>query len=87
MTGGYDPRNNDIAERVNVIFKEEFLKYEDDNAINIEVALSRVIEIYHTRRPHLSLGMLTPEQVHNREIPGRFLTEYKKLRIMLRLNI
>lgn len=29
MTEGYDPRNNGIAERVNGILKEEFLKYED----------------------------------------------------------
>lgn len=32
--------------------------------------LERIIGIYHTRRPHLSLGMLTPEQVHNGEMPG-----------------
>lgn len=73
MTEGYDPRNNGIAERVNGILKEEFLKYEDVNADNVEETLSHIIEIYHTRRPHLSLGMLTPEQVHNGELPGRKL--------------
>ena len=73
MTEGYDPRNNGIAERVNGILKEEFLKYEDIKADNIKEALSRVIGIYHTRRPHLSLGMLPPEQVHNGEVPGRKL--------------
>ncbi|MDE6205167.1 MAG: IS3 family transposase [Duncaniella sp.] len=73
MTEGYDPRSNGIAERVNGILKEEFLKYENVNAGNIEGTLSRIIEIYHTRRPHLSLGMLTPEQVHNGELPGRKL--------------
>lgn len=73
MTEGYGPRNNGIAERVNGILKEEFLKYEDVNAGNIEKTLSRIIGIYHTRRPHLSLGMLTPEQVHNGEMPGRKL--------------
>lgn len=73
MTEGYDPRNNGIAERVNGILKEEFLKYEDVNAGNIEKTLERIIGIYHTRRPHLSLGMLTPEQVHNGEMPGRKL--------------
>lgn len=73
MTEGYDPRNNGIAERVNRILKEEFLKYEDVNAANIEMTLERIIGIYHTRRPHQSLGMLTPEQVHNGEMPGRKL--------------
>lgn len=73
MTEGYDPRNNGIAERVNGILKEEFLKYEDVNAFNIKETLTRIIGIYHNRRPHASLGMLTPEQVHNGELPGRKL--------------
>lgn len=73
MTEGYDPRNNGIAERVNGILKEEFLKYEDIDADNIETTLSRIIGIYHTKRPYQSLGMLTPEQVHNGEMPGRKL--------------
>ncbi len=73
MTEGYDPRNNGIAERVNGILKEEFLKYMDINAANLKDTLSRIINTYHTRRPHLSLGMLTPEQIHNGEMPGRKL--------------
>lgn len=52
---------------------KEFLKYENVNADNIKETLQRIIGIYHTRRPHLSLGMLTPEQVHNGEMPGRKL--------------
>ena len=73
MTEGYDPCNNGIAERVNGILKEEFLKYEDIDADNIETTLSRIIGIYQTKRPHQSLGMLTPEQVHKVEMPGRKL--------------
>ena len=70
MTEGYDPRNNGIAERVNGILKDEFLKYMDINKDNIREVLTRVINAYHTRRPHLSLGMLTPEEVHNGALPG-----------------
>lgn len=73
MTEGYDPRNNGIAERVNGILKEEFLKHMDINAANVAETLERVINIYHTKRPHLSLGMLTPEQIHRGEMPGRKL--------------
>lgn len=73
MTEGYDPRNNGIAERVNGILKVEFLKYEDVNAFNLKQTLNRIIGVYHTRRPHASLGMLTPEQVHNGDLPGRKL--------------
>ena len=45
------PLKNDIAERANGILKEEFLKDEEVNAVNIEDFLSRVIGIYRTRRP------------------------------------
>lgn len=70
MTEGYDPRNNGIAERVNGILKEEFLKHMDVSQQNIGHVLEKVINNYHTRRPHLSLGMLTPEEVHNGALPG-----------------
>ena len=36
MTEGYDPRNNGIAERVNGILKEEFLKHMDIRRDNIQ---------------------------------------------------
>ena len=70
MTEGYDPRNNGIAERVNGILKEEFLKHMDINEENMYQTLTSVINTYHTRRPHLSLGMLTPDEVHRGAKPG-----------------
>ena len=73
MTEGYDPRNNGIAERVNGILKEEFLKHMDVRRDNIRQVLEDVINTYHTRRPHLSLGMLTPDEVHRGAVPGRKL--------------
>lgn len=73
MTEGYDPRNNGIAERVNGILKEEFLKHMDVRKDNIRQVLEDVINTYHTRRPHLSLGMLTPDEVHRGAVPGRKL--------------
>lgn len=70
MTEGYDPRNNGIAERVNGILKEEFLKYMEVTKDNIRQVLENIINAYHTRRPHLSLGMLTPDEVHRGMVPG-----------------
>lgn len=70
MTEGYDPRDNGIAERVNGILKEEFLKYLEVTTDNIREMLIKIITAYHTRRPHLSLGMLTPEEVHRGAVPG-----------------
>lgn len=70
MTEGYDPRNNGIAERVNGILKEEFIKHMNVTKDNIEEVLGKIINTYHTRRPHLSLGMLTPDEVHRGATPG-----------------
>lgn len=70
MTEGYDPRNNGIAERVNGILKEEFLRHMEISKDNIHQVMEKVIEAYHTKRPHLSLGMLTPEEVHKGAVPG-----------------
>ncbi len=69
----HDPRNNGIAERVNGILKEEFLKHMDVRKDNIRQVLEDVINTYHTRRPHLSLGTLTPDEVHRGAVPGRKL--------------
>lgn len=79
MTEGYDPRNNGIAERVNGILKEEFLKHMDINRDNISGVLTKVIDTYHTRRPHLSLGMLTPDEVHKGAVPGAKLWKKRYL--------
>lgn len=65
MTQSGDPRDNAIAERVNGILKTEWLY--DDHFIGMEDAYKRVAEvinIYNTRRPHLSLDYKTPEQAY-----------------------
>lgn len=81
MTEGYDPRNNGIAERVNGILKEEFIKHMDVRSDNIREAIDKVINTYHTRRPHLSLGMLTPEEVHSGTVPGAKLWKKYYLKV------
>ncbi len=56
---------NAMAERVNGILKDEFLL--DEVFANKPIALKAVkesIETYNTRRPHWSLKLCTPEQVH-----------------------
>jgi putative transposase len=56
---------NAIAERVNGILKEEFLLCQEfadkDNALK---AVREAIKSYNERRPHWSLGLCTPWQVH-----------------------
>src|SRR5690606_20623265 len=64
MTDGYDCYQNALAERINGILKEEFLFPLTDNIECLKVMVKQSIEIYNSKRPHLSLNMKTPDQIH-----------------------
>lgn len=65
MTQSGDPRDNAIAERVNGILKTEWLNSERfEGLADASKRIPQVINIYNTRRPHLSLGYKTPEQAY-----------------------
>ena len=65
MTESYDPYANAVAERVNGILKQEFMLENYRVKLPLMKELVRnSIEIYNTKRPHLSCQMLTPEQMH-----------------------
>jgi len=57
---------NAMAERVNGILKEEFLLDETfaDEA-SVLKAVKEAIQSYNTRRPHWSLNLCTPQQIHD----------------------
>jgi len=65
MTDGYDCYQNALAERVNGILKQEFLLYRCKTFDELNRLVEESIDIYNRLRPHLSLGMKTPNQVHN----------------------
>ena len=66
MTEKYDPYENAIAERVNGILKDEFdLLNGFKNHLQAVKEVKKSIQLYNQERPHLSCGMLTPEQAHN----------------------
>jgi putative transposase len=68
MTQDGDPRENAIAERVNGIIKEEYLDYYPAETIEeAKATLHRVIELYNADRPHMSIGNLSPNQIHHGE--------------------
>lgn len=70
MTENGDPLENAIAERVNGIIKEEFLShYSPKNHSEIMELLNQSVSIYNTQRPHMSCNMLTPEDVHQNNLP------------------
>lgn len=69
MTENGDPLENAIAERVNGIIKEEYLNdYQVDNLEEAKELLDAVIQLYNNERPHMSIGNLTPNHVHQNNI-------------------
>jgi len=66
MTDGYDCYQNALAERVNGILKQEFLIYRCQTYEDLKTLVGESIEAYNRLRPHLSLGMKTPEEVHKK---------------------
>ena len=66
MTEQNHSAENALAERVNGILKQEYgLDANFDNRPQARQATVQGIRMYNTRRPHTSLKMATPEQVHN----------------------
>jgi putative transposase len=66
MTENGDPRENAIAERINGIIKSEYLL--NMNPRTIQQAfdlLDNAIRLYNQERPHMSIGMLTPNRIHH----------------------
>ncbi len=66
MTEDYKPTDNAIAERANGIIKTELI-YRVRRFKGIAQARQRIgefISFYNERRPHMSIGMKTPSQVH-----------------------
>lgn len=80
MTENGDPRENAVAERVNGIIKNEYLfDHEVKNVHQGYELLSKAIQLYNQERPHLSLGMLTPNHVHEQKIkPEKLWKNYYK---------
>lgn len=66
MTDGYDCYQNALAERINGILKQEFLIYRCKTFEELEQLIDESIDAYNRLRPHLSLGMKTPEAVHKK---------------------
>lgn len=66
MTDGYDCYQNALAERVNGILKQEFLLYRCNTFAELNTVITQSIKIYNEQRPHLSLDMKTPEEVHTK---------------------
>jgi putative transposase len=69
MTENGDPLENAVAERMNGILKEEYLNhYKSANKEQAKEQLDHAVKLYNGHRPHFSIGLLTPELVHSKNI-------------------
>lgn len=65
MTERGDPYENALAERMNETFKVEYeLEQTFDSFNQAKQETQLAIEAYNSLRPHMSLGLLTPDQAH-----------------------
>lgn len=69
MTENGDPLENAVAERINGILKGEYLNhYKPKNLMQAKECLKTAVELYNNQRPHMSIGLLTPNTVHQLNI-------------------
>jgi len=69
MTEKGDPLENAVAERLNGIVKNEYLcHYNIKTRRQAERMLPEIVRRYNKLRPHLSINMKTPDEVHEKEL-------------------
>ncbi|MBQ0045024.1 MAG: IS3 family transposase [Bacteroidales bacterium] len=63
MTESGDPKDNAQAERINNTMKNELLKDKVFRSIGeVIAAVALAVDFYNNRRPHMSIGMMTPSE-------------------------
>lgn len=70
MTDGYDCYQNALAERVNGILKMEFLLHRPADIAQARRMVQQSVQIYNEERPHQSLQLKTPDEVHRASLAG-----------------
>jgi transposase InsO family protein len=74
MTENGDPLENPVAERINGIIKEEYLDGHEINTLKeAKELLDWAVFVYNEDRPHSSLNMKTPTEVHHRNLKTKRL--------------
>ena len=89
MTECGDPKDNAQAERINNTMKNELLKDKVFHSIGeVIAAVALAVDFYNNRRPHMSVGMMTPseaaESTGERDMKW---TSYRHLAIKSRDNL
>jgi transposase InsO family protein len=69
MTENGDPLENPVAERINGILKDEYLRhYPLTNLTQVIELVVDVIDRYNRLRPHQSINMITPDMAHEKQL-------------------
>jgi transposase InsO family protein len=69
MTESGDPLENAVAERINGIIKGEYMDlYKIISLSQGKQCLQDAVYLYNDERPHMSIGMLTPQNVHENNL-------------------
>ena len=81
MTESGDPKENALAERINNTMKNELLKGKVFHYLEEVIAATALAaEFYNNRRPHMSIGMMTPAEAS--ETSGDRTMRWKSYRMM-----
>ena len=85
MTENSDPYENAVAERINGILKSEFgLDTVFRNYELLETQVLQSIALYNQLRPHMSIGLLTPNQAHKqRKIKSKTYKQKTYTKLMI----
>lgn len=80
MTRGGAPMENAVAERINGILKDEYLKDSKVSTMKeAEQLVGRVVHLYNEERPHMSCGLHTPATIHDEgALPNRMWKDREK---------
>jgi transposase InsO family protein len=82
MTEQYDPYENAVAERINRTLKYEYgLKKVIKNTTFAKKIVKNAVHIYNNLRPHFSLDLRKPFEVHNN--PNIKYKSYRKKHVNL----
>jgi len=69
MTENGDPLENPIAERINGILKDEYLRhYPLTDIEQVIELLNDIVDRYNRLRPHQSINLATPDVVHQKQL-------------------
>jgi putative transposase len=69
MTQNSDPLENPLAERLNGIVKNEYLKHKPiTSKVQAKETLKDTIMVYNKLRPHMSIGYKMPEEVYKKQL-------------------